>query len=74
MSARTFASMVIIVLVVLGFITIHRLRDFPPADNCCRHYRNVNSTTCWACDEFNVFERIIYVWRYPNGGRPDQQR
>jgi len=62
--------MVIIVIVVLAFITIQKLRDFPPESNCCRNPWNANNTTCWDCKEFNFFEKIIYVWRYPAEVKP----
>ena len=62
--------MVLIVAVILAFITIQKLKDFPPNNNCCRNPRNASSNTCWDCREFNLFEKIIHVWRYPAEVKP----
>ncbi|HHX33245.1 MAG TPA: hypothetical protein GX713_03365 [Mollicutes bacterium] len=63
MGNRVFISMVIIVLAVFSLLTYYKLKEMPE-DNCCIDMKVPTDKSCYDCQNYNLAEKIVYVWKY----------
>ncbi len=64
MNSKTFLSILIMIFLVFSMITYYKMKDFPYNDNCCKDIKNPGSTICLKCNDYNLLEKIVYVWKY----------
>ena len=55
--------MVIILLAVNSLLTYYKLKEMPE-DNCCIDMKVPTDKSCYDCQNYNLAEKIVYVWKY----------
>ncbi len=63
MKSNTILSMIIVLLIIFGMMTFYKLDKYPKGD-CCQDISNPDSKVCFVCEDYNIIEKIIYVWKY----------
>lgn len=63
MKSSTLISIIIIIVIIFGTITFYKLEKFPTGD-CCKDISNSESNICKKCDDYNLIDKIIYVWKF----------